>query len=66
MDSKKELSLNIDQENDFVIVKITGKLLVKELEITNDIYKLIDILYADYSLNNINNIFTFKFIVELK
>ena len=66
LDNKKEISLDIDQENDFIIVKVTGKLCIKELEINNEIQRLIDILDADYSLSKINDIFTLKFIVTLK
>lgn len=65
LDNKKELSLDIEQENNFIIVKVIGKLSIEEFEITNEMHKLLDILYADYSLSNINNIFTFKFMIEL-
>lgn len=62
--SKKGLSLGIHEESGFVVIELIGTLY--SFEITDKLYKKIEYFKADYSLNNVEDIYTLKLIVEIK
>lgn len=65
LNEKKELSLGIYQETNFVVIEVIGKLDVPELKINDYILDLIEEHKADYSLKKIGSIYTIKVIIEI-
>lgn len=61
--SKDGLSLGIQQENNFIVIELIGDL--NTFEITEELYKKIEYFKADYSLKNIEDIYTLKLIIEI-
>lgn len=61
---KNSLSLGIHQENDFVIIELIGELY--NFEITDELYKQIEYFKADYSLQNVEDIYTLKLVIEIQ
>lgn len=66
LNNKKEINLGIYQEHDFIMIEVIGQLRVDHLTLPDNIYELIDYFDANYSLQNIGQIWTFKIIIELK
>lgn len=60
---KDGLSLGIQQENNFIVIELIGDL--NTFEITEELYKKIEYFKADYSLKNIEDIYTLKLIIEI-
>lgn len=63
LNSKIGLSLGIHQENNFIIVEMIGDL--KEYKVTDGLYKKIKYFTTDYSLKNVESIYTLKLIIDI-
>ena len=63
LNSKIGLSLGIHQENNFIIVEMIGDL--KEYKVTDGLYKKIKYFTTDYSLKNVESIYTLKLIIYI-
>ena len=59
----KGFSLGIHQENSFVMIEVIGEL--TSLELSEEILKYFKCFNLDYSINNIEDIYTLKLIIEL-
>lgn len=63
LETNKGFSLGIHQENSFIMIEVMGEL--TSLELSEEIFKYFKYFNLDYSINNVENIYTLKLIIEL-
>ncbi len=65
LDDSKELSLNINQDNELIMIEFIGSVENDNFKITDEIHHLIKLFNADFTLNHFEKIVVLRLIIEI-